>query len=57
MADHLTSQAMNLRAETLEKKYFYLDENPTVVTWSLYDDVTTKHFPGKILSFEAPKRL
>ena len=28
----------------------------TVVTWSLYDDVTTKHFRDKIWYFKANKK-
>ena len=27
-----------------------------MVTWSLYDDVTTKHFGGKIWYFKANKK-
>ena len=34
------------------KKILLFRENPAVVTCSLYDDVTTKHFRGKILYFK-----
>ena len=38
----------------------YTDEciynHGTVVTWSLYDDVTTKHFRGKIWYFKENKK-
>ena len=57
MADDFISQAMKVHAKILHKKYFYLGENPTVVTWSLYDDITTKHFKGNILYFKANKKF
>ena len=39
---------MDFRGKNLEKKYFYLGENPGVVGLPLYDDVTTREFPEKI---------
>ena len=57
MTDHLISQAINLRAKILEKKYFHLGKNYPVVTSSYSDDVTTKHFLAKILDFKAYEKL
>ena len=48
---------MNFGAKILKEKYFYLAENLTVVTWSLCDDVTTKHFLANIWYFKAYKKL
>ena len=59
MADDLSSQAMKVLAKILQIKYFYLGDNLAVVKWSLYYDVTTKHFKfkGKILYFKANKKF
>ena len=39
---------MDFREKNFEKKYFYLGENPAVVTLPLYDDLTTGQFLAKI---------
>ena len=57
MANDFGSQAVSFRAKILEKRYLYLCENLAVVTWSLYDDVTTKNFVGKILNFRVNKKF
>ena len=48
---------MDFREKNLEKKYFYLGENPAVVRLSLYDDLTTGQFLEKISYFKVNKML
>ena len=57
MPNDFGSLGVNFRAKYLEKRYLYLGLNLVVVTWSLYDDVTTKHFVGKILNFRVNKKF
>ena len=47
---------MNFGVKILKEKYFHLAENHAVVTWSLCDDVTTKHFLANIWFFKANKK-
>ena len=46
---------MDFRGKNLEKKYFYLGENPAVVRLPLYDDLTTGQFLEKISYLKANK--
>ena len=48
---------MDFRGKNLEKKYFYLGENPAVVRLLLYDDLTTGQFLAKISYFNVNKLL
>ena len=48
---------MNFYGKMLEKKYFYLGENMTVVTLPLCDDVTMEQFLDKIFYFKAHRKL
>ena len=48
---------MDFRKKNLEKKYFYLGENPAVVRLPLYDDLTTGQFLEKISYFKVNKLL
>ena len=48
---------MDFRGKNLEKKYFYLGENPAVVRLPLYDDLTTGQFLAKISYFNVNKLL
>ena len=48
---------MDFRGKNLEKKYFYLGENPAVVRLPLYDIVTTRQFLAKISYFKVNKLL
>ena len=48
---------MDFRGKNLEKKYFYLGENPAVVRLPLYDDLTTGQFLAKISYFKVNKLL
>ena len=59
MVGHWTTPTMDFRGKNLEKKYFYLGENPAVVKLPLYDDLTTGQFLAKISYFkmnELPKQ-
>ena len=53
MEYHLTSLAMNSLWKIVEQKYLLHVENHGVVTLPLCDDVTMKHFVGKIFYFKA----
>ena len=57
MVGHLTTPTMDFRGKNLEKKYFYLGENPGVVRLPLYDDLTTRQFLAKISYFKVKKLL
>ena len=57
MVGHLTTPTMDFRGKNLEKKYFYLGENPAVVRLPLYVDLTTRQFLAKILYFKVNKLL
>ena len=57
MVGHLTTPTMDFRGKNLEKKYFYLVENPAVVRLPLYDDLTTGQFLAKISYFKVNKLL
>ena len=57
MVGHLTTPTMDFRGKNLEKKYFYLGENPAVVRLPLYDDLTTGQFLAKISYFKVYKLL
>ena len=48
---------MDFRGKNLEKKYFYLGENPAMVRLPLYDDLTTGQFLAKISYFKVNKFL
>ena len=48
---------MDFRGKNLEKKYFYLGENPAVVRLPLYVDLTTGQFLAKISYFKVNKLL
>ena len=48
---------MNFREKNLEKKYFYLGENPAVVRLPLYDDLTTRQFLAKISYMKVNKLI
>ena len=48
---------MDFRGKNLEKKYFYLGENPAVVRLPLYVDLTTRQFLAKISYFKVNKLL
>ena len=48
---------MDFRGKNLEKKYFYLGENPAVVRLPLYDIVTMRQFLAKISYFKVNKLL
>ena len=48
---------MDFRGKNLEKKFFYLGENPAVVRLPLYDDLTTGQFLAKISYFKVNKLL
>ena len=48
---------MDFREKNLEKKYFYLGENPAVVRLPLYDDLTTGQFLAEISYFKVNKFL
>ena len=57
MVGHLTTATMDFRGKNIEKKYFYLGENPAVVRLPLYDDLTTRQFLAKISYFKVKKLL
>ena len=57
MVGHLTTGTMDFREKNLEKKYFYLGENPAVVRLPLYVDRTTRQFLAKISYFKVYKLL
>ena len=57
MVGHLTTPTMDFRVKNLEKKYFYLGENPAVVRLPLYDNLTTGQFLEKISYFKVNKLL
>ena len=57
MVGHLTTPTMDFRGKNLEKKYFYLGENPGVVRLPLYDDLTTRQFLAKISYFKVKNLL
>ena len=57
MVGHSTTPSIDFREKNLEKKYFYLGENPSVVRLPLYDDLTTGQFLGKISYFKVKKLL
>ena len=57
MVGHLTTPTMDFRGKNLEKKYFYLGENPAVVRLPIYDNVTTRQFLEKISYFKVKKLL
>ena len=48
---------MDFREKNLEKKYFYLGENPALVRLPLYDDLITGQFLAKISYFKENKLL
>ena len=48
---------MDFRGKNLEKKYFFLAENPAVVRLPLYDNLTTGQFLAKISYFNVNKLL
>ena len=48
---------MDFRKKNLEKKYFYLGENPAVVRLPLYDNLITGQFMAKISYFKVNKLL
>ena len=48
---------MDFGGKNLEKKYFYLGENPAVVRLPLYVDRTTGQFLAKISYFKVNKFL
>ena len=48
---------MDFGGKNLEKKYFYLGENPAVVRLPLYVDRTTRQFLAKISYFKVNKLL
>ena len=53
----MTTPTMDFRGKNLEKKYFYLGENPGVVRLPLYDDLTTRQFLAKISYFKVKNLL
>ena len=57
MVGHSTTPTIDFREKNLEKKYFYLGENPAVVRLPLYDDLTTRQFLAKISYFKVNKLL
>ena len=57
MVGHSTTPTIDFRKKNLEKKYFYLGENPAVVRLPLYDDLTTRKFLAKISYFKVNKLL
>ena len=57
MVGHSTTPTIDFREKNLEKKYFYLGENPAVVRLPLYDDLTTGQFLAKISYFKVNKLL
>ena len=48
---------MDFRKKNLQKKYFYLGENPAVVRLPLYDNLITGQFLAKISYFKVNKLL
>ena len=48
---------MDFREKNLEKKYFYLGENPAVVRLPLYDNLTTGIFLAEISYLKVKKLL
>ena len=48
---------MDFRKKNLEKKYFYLGENPAVVRLQLYDNLITGQYLAKISYFKVNKLL
>ena len=48
---------MDFGGKNLQKKYFYLGENPAVVRLPLYDDLTTGQFLAEISYFKVNKFL
>ena len=48
---------MDFGGKNLEKKYFYLGENPAVVRLPQYVDRTTRQFLAKISYFKVNKLL
>ena len=57
MVGHSTTPTIDFREKNLEKKYFYLGENPAVVRLPLYDDLTTGNFLAEISYFKVNKFL
>ena len=57
MVGHSTTPTIDFREKNLEKKYFYLGENPAVVRLPLYDDLTTGQFLAEISYFKVNKFL
>ena len=57
MVQQLTTPTIDFREKNLEKKYFYLGENPAVVRLPLYDNLTTGQFLAKISYFKVKKLL
>ena len=57
MVGHSTTPTIDFPEKNLEKKYFYLGENPAVVRLRLYDDLTTGQFLAKISYFKVKKFL
>ena len=57
MVGHSTTPTIDFREKNLEKKYFYLVENPAVVRLPLYDDLTTGQFLAEISYFKVNKFL
>ena len=57
MVGHSTTPTIDFREKNLEKKYFYLGQNPAVVRLPLYDDLTTRQFLAKISYFKVNKFL
>ena len=57
MVGHSTTPSIDFREKNLEKKYFYLGENPAMVRLPLYDDLTTGQFLAKISYFKVNKFL
>ena len=53
----MTTPTMDFRGKNLEKKYFYLGENPAVVRLPLYYDLITGQFLAKIFYFKVNKFL